>query len=57
VRHLPEWITDSALSANLARFRRMTLNDPLIREGLIRWGFRFGFTLLGVLSVYGLARG
>ncbi len=55
--HLPEWITDNALSANLARLRRMRFSDPMVRENLIRWGFRFGFTLLIVLSVYELARG
>ncbi len=49
------------LSANLAVVRSMPLNetlkDPRVREWWIRWGFRVGFTLLGVLSIYELVRG
>jgi hypothetical protein len=35
----------------------MKFSEPQVREWLIRWGFRFGFVLLGVLSIYEFARG
>jgi hypothetical protein len=57
VSALLDRIRDSELSAHLARFRRMKFSEPQVREWLIRWGFRFGFVLLGVLSIYEFARG
>ena len=45
------------LGANLGRLRRMRLSEPQVREWLVRWGFRLGFVLLGVLTIYQLARG